>query len=57
MAIWTGTSDLDHIWIVGSYYYYSVPGGWSPPEGIDISPKAGLFGRTDPMYVVTATKV
>lgn len=57
IAIWTRTADLDHVWIVGAYYHYSVPGGWSQPEGLDISPKAGLFGKTDPMYVVTATKV
>lgn len=57
IAIWTRTADLDHVWIVGAYYHYSVPGGWSEPEGIDISPKGGLFGRSDPMYVVTATKV
>ena len=57
VAIWTSTGDVDHCWIVGSYYHYSVPGGWSPPEALNISPSAGLFGRTDPMYVVTATKL
>jgi len=57
IAIWTRTADLDHVWIVGAYFHYSVPGGWSQPEGADISPKAGLFGKSDPMYVVTATKV
>ncbi len=57
IALWTATGDADHVWIVGSYYHYSVPGGFSEPQGVDISPRAGLFGgKSDPMYVVTATK-
>ena len=48
--------DLDHIWIVGSYFHYSVPGGWAPPEARDITLK-GPFGKSgDPMYVVYARK-
>jgi SAM-dependent methyltransferase len=54
IAIWTSTSDLDHIWIVGSYFHFS--GGFAPPEAVDISPK-GLFGKSDPMYVVFARKL
>lgn len=51
------TGDADHVWIVGSYFHYSVPGGFTKPECDDVSPKPGLFqGKTDPMYVVYATK-
>jgi hypothetical protein len=56
IALWTATGDLDHVWIVGSYFHYSVPGGFEAPQCRDISPKAGLFGRTDPMYVVYGRK-
>ena len=31
IAIWTQTGDLDHVWIVGSYFHYSVPGGFEAP--------------------------
>ncbi len=59
IAVWTGTGDLDHCWIVGSYYHYSVPGGWTKPVSKDISPNVPLnfFGvKGDPMYVVHARK-
>ena len=59
IAIWTSTGDQDHVWIVGSYYHYSVPGGWTEPAAKDISPSptlGGYFGKTDPMYVVCAKK-
>ena len=59
IAIWTATGDQDHVWIVGSYYHYSVPGGWTEPAAKDISPSpalGGYFGKTDPMYVVCAKK-
>ncbi|KAL4434660.1 hypothetical protein ABPG77_002783 [Micractinium sp. CCAP 211/92] len=57
IAMWTSTGDLDHIWIVGSYFHYSVPGGFAPPQAKDISPKRGLLGGGgDPMYVVFARK-
>ncbi|KAG1673216.1 hypothetical protein FOA52_013096 [Chlamydomonas sp. UWO 241] len=52
ISIWTQTGDLDHVYIVGSYFHYSVPGGFSEPEARDISPGRG----SDPMYVVFATK-
>mmetsp|Transcript_38755 Transcript_38755/g.53840 ORF Transcript_38755/g.53840 Transcript_38755/m.53840 type:complete len:294 (-) Transcript_38755:91-972(-) len=51
IAIWTATADPDHIWIVGSYFHYA--GGFENLQGIDISPNPK---RSDPMYVVTATK-
>lgn len=55
--MWTATGDEDHIWIVGSYFHYSVPGGFTAPEARDISPKGGVFGgKSDPMYVVMARK-
>jgi hypothetical protein len=42
---------------VGSYFHYSVPGGFDAPTARDITPKRGPFaGGGDPMYVVTATK-
>ncbi|MEW5314613.1 MAG: hypothetical protein WDW38_006093 [Sanguina aurantia] len=53
ISLWTGTGDPDHVWIVGSYFHYSVPGGYTAPKSKDISPKPG---RSDPMYVVYATK-
>ncbi|KAK9817317.1 hypothetical protein WJX72_012561 [[Myrmecia] bisecta] len=56
IAIWTSTGDADHAWIVGSYFHYSVPGGWTDPAAKDISPKPSFFGKTDPMYVVFARK-
>ncbi|KAG2432378.1 hypothetical protein HYH02_012950 [Chlamydomonas schloesseri] len=55
IALWTATGDADHVWIVGSYFHYSVPGGFTEPTCRDITPKV-MFGHTDPMYVVMATK-
>lgn len=55
IALWTATGDEDHIWIVGSYFHYSVPGGFEAPTAKDISPKP-VFGKSDPMYVVMARK-
>lgn len=53
--MWTSTGDLDHIWIVGSYFHYS--GGFTAPEARDISPPPSAFGgKGDPMYVVYARK-
>ena len=56
IALWTATGDEDHVWIVGSYFHYSVPGGFEEPAAKDISPRGGLFGKSDPMYVVFAQK-
>jgi Methyltransferase domain len=50
--IWLRTNDLEHCYIVGSYFHYA--GGFDAPQSIDISPQTG--GITDPMYVVTACK-
>lgn len=54
IAMWTATGDEDHVWIVGSYFHYSVPGGFTPPEARDITP--AVRGGSDPMYVVFAHK-
>lgn len=43
------------MYIVGSYFHYSVKGGWTPPVAKDITRKQ-LFGYSDPMYVVQAHK-
>ncbi|KMZ58996.1 Methyltransferase-like [Zostera marina] len=51
ISIWTSTSDVDHAFIVGSYFHYA--GGYEPPAAKDISPNPG---RTDPMYVVYSRK-
>ncbi|KAL2630084.1 hypothetical protein R1flu_014770 [Riccia fluitans] len=52
ISIWTSTDDLDHIWIVGSYFHYA--GGYEPPQALDLSPNPG---RTDPMYIVFSRKL
>jgi SAM-dependent methyltransferase len=55
VAVWTSTGDLDHCWIVGSYFHYA--GGFEPPQSKEIT-RVGLLGnRGDPMYVVTARKL
>ena len=51
VSVWTATGDLDHIWIVGSYFHFA--GGFARLVAEDISPKPG---KTDPMYVVFARK-
>ena len=56
IAVWTQTGDVDHAWIIGSYFHYSVPGGWTAPQAKDISPAGGIFSRGDPMYVAYAHK-
>lgn len=57
ISMWTSTGDLDHIWIVGSYFHYSVPGGFAAPQAKEITLQQGPFGqRGDPMYVVYARK-
>jgi SAM-dependent methyltransferase len=47
--IWLQTNDLEHIFIVGSFFHYS--GLFEPPQSYDRSPKPGL---SDPLYIVTA---
>jgi hypothetical protein len=55
IAVWTGSGDLDHIYIVGAYYHYSVPGGYTKPVAHDITLPPRFWG--DPMYVVEAAKM
>ncbi|KAL7566107.1 hypothetical protein ACA910_003881 [Epithemia clementina (nom. ined.)] len=50
-SIWLQTSDLEHIFIAGSFFHYS--GLFDPPESLDISPNPG---RSDPLYIVKAKK-
>jgi len=47
--IWLQTSDLEHIFIAGSFFHYS--GMFDAPKCDDISPNPG---RSDPMYIVSA---
>ena len=49
--IWLQTSDLEHIFIAGSFFHYA--GLFDPPECNDISPNPG---RSDPLYIVKAKK-
>ena len=56
IAIWTSTGDLDHLWIVGSYFHYSH-GEFTAPVSKDITLPASQGGTGDPMYVVEAYKV
>jgi SAM-dependent methyltransferase len=57
IALWTATGDADHVWIVGAYFHYAVAGGFTEPRAVDITPPRKLGGATDPMYVVSASKV
>jgi SAM-dependent methyltransferase len=52
VKMWLDTNDSGRIWIVGSYVHFA--GGFSSPAVLDISTHPG---RTDPMYVVSATKL
>jgi SAM-dependent methyltransferase len=58
ISVWTATDDATHAYIVGAYFHYSVPGGFTEPKAVDISPGAkGIFGGGgDPMYIVQASK-
>jgi ubiquinone/menaquinone biosynthesis C-methylase UbiE len=47
-AVWSNTSDLQHVWIVGSFYQYS---GFDHIEMLDLQPS-----QHDPMFVVQGRK-
>ena len=49
--IWLRTNDLEHIFIVGSFFHYN--GSFDPPTCEDISPNPG---RSDPLFIVKAHK-
>lgn len=48
--IWSRTTDIEHIFIVGCYFHFS--GAFQRPEALDLKP--GMFGLSDPMFVVEA---
>ena len=54
VAVWLGLGDLDRLELIGTYFHYSVKGGFGDPRAFDISPQGK--GASDPMYVVEATK-
>lgn len=49
--IWMQTSDLEHVFIAGSFFHFA--GLFEKPEGKDISPNPG---RSDPMFIVKAKR-
>jgi len=49
--IWLQTSDLEHVFIVGSFFHYTRL--FDAPSCDDISPYPG---RSDPLFIVKATK-
>jgi len=49
--IWLQTQDLEHIFVVGSFFHYS--GKFEPATCEDRSPNPG---RSDPLYIVKAAK-
>ncbi|ACI65121.1 predicted protein [Phaeodactylum tricornutum CCAP 1055/1] len=49
--IWLQTSDLEHVFIAGSFFHYAEK--FDPPSGKDISPNPG---RSDPLFIVKAAK-
>ena len=50
--IWLNTNDLEHIFMVGSFFHFAT-GLFEPPRSHDRSPNPG---RTDPLYIVTAQR-
>ena len=34
--IWLRTNDLEHVFVVGSYFHYA--GGFKPPSAVEVSP-------------------
>ena len=50
---WREASEPARLWICGAYFVYSVPNGFTPPAGRDLSPHPG---RSDPVYAVSARK-
>jgi len=50
--IWLRTNDLEHVFIVGSFFHYTE-GVFEPPVSFDISPNPGM---TDPMLIVKGFK-
>mmetsp|Transcript_10552 Transcript_10552/g.23580 ORF Transcript_10552/g.23580 Transcript_10552/m.23580 type:complete len:294 (-) Transcript_10552:285-1166(-) len=58
IAVWLQTNDLEHAYIIGSYFHYS--GAFKAPFAKDISPKGkvlkilqGGFFPSDPMFIIS----
>ena len=49
--LWLQTNDLEHVFIIGSFFHYT--GKFDPPTSEDRSPNPG---RSDPLYIVKATR-
>ena len=39
--IWLRTNDLEHVYIVGSYFHYA--GGFQPPSAVEVSPNQAAY--------------
>lgn len=50
--IWLNTSDLEHVFIVGSFFHFTE-GAFEPPKAHDVSPNPGI---SDPMFIVEGVK-
>ena len=49
--LWLQTNDLEHVFIIGSFFHYT--GLFDPPTSEDRSPNPG---RSDPLFIVKATR-
>jgi SAM-dependent methyltransferase len=49
--IWLQTNDLEHVYIIGSFFHYSEL--FEPPTSLDRSPNPG---KSDPLYIVRAVR-
>ena len=56
IQIWLNTNDLEHVFIIGSYFHYS--GAFQPATAVDISPRSSAFSlmQSDPMFIIQAEK-
>lgn len=50
-TVWLQMNDLEHIFIVGSFFHYS--GKFEPATCEDCSPNPG---RSDPLFIIKAAK-
>jgi len=51
VGIWTGKTDLDHVFTVGSYFHFSG-GDFDEPLALDLSPSP----NSDPLFAVVCKK-
>jgi len=56
IQIWLNTNDVEHVFIIGSYFHYS--GVFAPAKAVDISPGKSGFSimPSDPMYIIQGEK-